>query len=81
MSAATVPVALCEAIEDGRVKPGSQLLMPAFGGGLTFCAHLVKWGNRSTPLGKSDADLAPQTRSALDIVQHYRKAKGHAVPF
>jgi 3-oxoacyl-[acyl-carrier-protein] synthase-3 len=81
MSAATVPVALCEAIEDGRVKPGSQLLMPAFGGGLTFCAHLVKWGNRSTPLGKSDAELAPQTRSALEIVQHYRKAKGHKVAF
>jgi 3-oxoacyl-[acyl-carrier-protein] synthase-3 len=79
MSAATVPVALCEAIEDGRVKPGNTLLMPAFGGGLTFCAHLVKWGNRTTPLGKSDAELPPQTRSALEIVQHYRRAKGHAV--
>jgi 3-oxoacyl-[acyl-carrier-protein] synthase-3 len=53
--------------------------MPAFGGGLTFCAHLVKWGDRATPLGKSDAELPPQTRSALEIVQHYRRARGHAV--
>ena len=36
MSAATVPVALCEALEEGRVKPGALLLMPSFGGGLTF---------------------------------------------
>ena len=76
MSAATVPVALCEALETGRVKPGSLLLMPAFGGGLTFCAHLVRWGERTTPLDQSDADLSPSPRSALEIVQGYRKAKG-----
>ena len=79
MSAATVPVALCEALEDGRVKPGALLLMPAFGGGLTFCAHLVRWGNRVTPLGATTADLPPPTRSALEIVERYRRAKGHAI--
>ena len=51
MSAATVPVALVEAIEEGRVKPGSLLLLPAFGAGLTWCAHLVRWGERMTPQG------------------------------
>ena len=35
MSSATVPVALVEALESGRVKPGSLLLMPGFGGGFT----------------------------------------------
>ena len=38
MSSATVPVALVEALEEGRVKPGAMILMPAFGGGLT-CAR------------------------------------------
>ncbi|MBV9725726.1 MAG: ketoacyl-ACP synthase III, partial [Gammaproteobacteria bacterium] len=38
MSAATVPVALCEALEEGRVRPGALLLMPGFGGGLSYCA-------------------------------------------
>ena len=44
MSAATIPVALVEAIEEGRVKPGSLLLLPGFGGGLTWAAQLVRFG-------------------------------------
>ena len=79
MSAATVPVALCEALEDGRVRPGAQLLMPAFGGGLTFCAHLVRWGERITPLASTDVDLPPASRSALEIVMGYRAARGAAI--
>ena len=35
MSSATVPVAMVEALDEGRVKPGSLMLTPAFGGGLT----------------------------------------------
>ncbi|MFN2168867.1 MAG: ketoacyl-ACP synthase III [Anaerolineae bacterium] len=76
MSAATVPVALCEALEEGRVRPGSVLLMPAFGGGLTWCAHLVRWGERVTPLGESDVALPPTDATALEIVQGYMAAKG-----
>jgi 3-oxoacyl-[acyl-carrier-protein] synthase-3 len=69
MSAATVPVALVEALEEGRVKPGALILMPAFGAGLTWCSHLVRWGERVTPLGTSDLDLPPCPKSALEIVQ------------
>jgi 3-oxoacyl-[acyl-carrier-protein] synthase III len=72
MSAATVPVALCEALEEGRVTPGSWLLMPAFGGGLTFNALLVKWGSRVTPLGASDRTLPPATETALEMVNRVR---------
>lgn len=72
MSAATVPVALVEALEEGRVKPGSWLLMPAFGGGLTYCSLLVKWGSRVTPLGSSDRDLPPLTETALELVNKVR---------
>jgi 3-oxoacyl-[acyl-carrier-protein] synthase-3 len=73
MSAATVPVALCEALEEGRVKPGALLLMPSFGGGLTFTSHVVRWGQRVTPLGISNVELPPLTQSALDLVARYRK--------
>lgn len=72
MSAATVPVALVEALETGRVQPGSWVLMPAFGGGLTYCSLLVKWGQRVTPLGTSDAKLPPATRTALEMVNTIR---------
>jgi 3-oxoacyl-[acyl-carrier-protein] synthase-3 len=72
MSAATVPVALVEALEEGRVRPGSLLLLPAFGAGLTWCAHLVRWGDRVTPKGTSDVELPPCDRTALELVNALR---------
>lgn len=72
MSAATVPVALVDALEHGRVKPGANLLMPAFGGGLTYCSLLVRWGSRVTPLGTSTVELPPCTESALELVNRVR---------
>lgn len=67
-SAATIPVALCEAIEDGRVQPGSKLLLAAFGAGLTRGAGLVRWGPRVQPLRQSDAELPPCNQTALEIL-------------
>jgi 3-oxoacyl-[acyl-carrier-protein] synthase-3 len=75
MSAATVPVALTEALAEGRVRPGALILMPAFGAGLTVCAHLVRWGERVTPLGVSDAALPPAQTTALDMVNAIRAMK------
>ncbi len=76
MSAATVPVALVDALEEGRVRPGAKLLTPAFGGGLTYCAHAIQWGERVTPLGESDAALPPCERSALEMVNAIVAARG-----
>jgi 3-oxoacyl-[acyl-carrier-protein] synthase-3 len=78
MSAATVPVALTEAVEEGRVKPGALILMPAFGAGLTVCAHLVRWGERVTPLGESVASLGKPAKSALEMVNDIRARKARA---
>ena len=75
MSSATAPVALVEAVEEGRVAPNSLVLMPAFGGGLTLSAHLIRWGDRLTPLEQSDAELPPTTKTALDIVNEIRAQK------
>jgi 3-oxoacyl-[acyl-carrier-protein] synthase-3 len=72
MSAATVPVALVEALEEGRVSPGALLLMPGFGGGLTLCSHVVRWGHRVTPRGESPLQLPGPTRTALEMVNEYR---------
>jgi 3-oxoacyl-[acyl-carrier-protein] synthase-3 len=41
-SAASVPLALDQAIRDGRIKPGQLVLMEALGGGLTWGAALVR---------------------------------------
>jgi 3-oxoacyl-[acyl-carrier-protein] synthase-3 len=69
MSAATVPVALVDALEEGRVQPHALILMPAFGAGLTWCSHLVRWGERTTPRGTTDLDLPPCPRTALEMVR------------
>lgn len=42
-SAASVPLALDEAVRDGRIKAGDLVLMEAMGGGLTWGAALVRW--------------------------------------
>src|ERR1700693_4460288 len=75
MSSATAPVALVEAVEEGRVSPGSLVLMPAFGGGLTLSAHLIRWGQRLTPLQPSDAELPPCSKTALELVNEIRAQK------
>jgi len=80
MSAATVPVALCEAVEEGRVRPGALLLLPGFGGGLSYAAHLVRWGARTTPLGSSAAVLPPNERTALEIIRNCLERKVRPAP-
>jgi 3-oxoacyl-[acyl-carrier-protein] synthase-3 len=42
-SAASIPLALEAAVDDGRIKPGHLVLMEALGGGLTWGASLVRW--------------------------------------
>ena len=42
-SAASVPLALSTAVEDGRIKPGNLVLLEAMGGGLTWGAAMVRW--------------------------------------
>jgi 3-oxoacyl-[acyl-carrier-protein] synthase III len=42
-SAASIPMALDEAVRDGRIKENHLLLFEAFGGGLTWASALVKW--------------------------------------
>ena len=43
-SAASVPLALCEAFDQGRIKAGDTLAMVAFGAGLTWASAIVKLG-------------------------------------
>jgi 3-oxoacyl-[acyl-carrier-protein] synthase-3 len=67
-SAATVPIALCEALEQGRVAPNSYLLTAAFGAGLTWGAAIIKWGARITPVHHCDATLPPCDENAWALI-------------
>lgn len=42
-SAASIPIALCEAVDNGLLKPDDNIVFVGFGGGLTWAASVVKW--------------------------------------
>jgi 3-oxoacyl-[acyl-carrier-protein] synthase-3 len=42
-SAASIPIAMDEALRLGRIKPGDITLLVAFGAGLTYGSALIRW--------------------------------------
>jgi len=55
-SAASIPLALVEAYEEGRIKEGDHVCMVSFGAGLTWASAVVQWGQ---PLG-DNAEIADE---------------------
>lgn len=53
-SAASIPIALCDAIEAGQLHPDDNVVLVGFGGGLTWAASVIKW------------DVTPPEVSLLD---------------
>ena len=53
-SAASIPIALCEAVEEGRLKPDDNVVFVGFGGGLTWGASVVKWDVTPPPVSFVD---------------------------
>ena len=74
-SAATIPIALSEAIDNGRLKPGAKLVLVAFGAGLTWGATAIQWGQRVIPIATSDAALPPSDRTGIEIMVDRQRAR------
>lgn len=43
-SASSIPIAMVEELENGKIKDGDVIVMVGFGGGLTWGATIIKWG-------------------------------------
>jgi 3-oxoacyl-[acyl-carrier-protein] synthase-3 len=54
-STASIPIAICEAIKDGRLKEGDKFVMVGFGAGLTWGATVAQW----TGVLESDQEIRP----------------------
>ncbi len=67
-SAASIPLALCDALDAGRVKPGMKILTATFGAGLTCGAGIIQWGDRVAPLAVSDAAVADFEGTVFDLM-------------
>ncbi len=51
-STASIPIALCEAVSAGLIHPGDNLVLVAFGAGLTWGSAVVKWVSASRRKGR-----------------------------
>lgn len=67
-SAAAIPLALCDALEAGRVKPGSLILTASFGAGLTYGAGIIRWGDSVTSKGHSSTFIPPFEGTVFDLM-------------
>jgi len=47
--AATIPIAIHEALQEGRIKQGDIVLLVGFGGGLTYGIMPIRWGKYTSP--------------------------------
>ena len=59
-SAASIPIALSEAVEQGRLHQGDRVVVVGFGAGLSWAAAVVQWGIGTT------ADSASRARSETE---------------
>ncbi len=48
-STASIPIAVCEAVSQGRVQPGDNIMLVGFGAGLTWGATLLNWAAAGPP--------------------------------
>jgi 3-oxoacyl-[acyl-carrier-protein] synthase-3 len=62
-SAASIPIALCEAAEAGRLRSGDIVAMIGMGGGLTWGAAIVQWTRN--PVGLNGRAAVARERLAV----------------
>jgi 3-oxoacyl-[acyl-carrier-protein] synthase-3 len=48
-SSASIPIAMCEAVQQGRVRPGDHVVLVGFGAGLTWGALVLQWVETKRP--------------------------------
>jgi 3-oxoacyl-[acyl-carrier-protein] synthase III len=68
-SSASIPIAICEAVNEGRFRPNDNLVLVAFGGGLTWGACVVQWNVTSKSEVSSFHRLSRRTVYALSGVR------------
>ena len=76
-SAASIPTALVDALEEGEIKGGEVAVFTAVGAGLSWGACAVRLGKRTTPINTSDAKLPDFDGKAVDTI---RRAIEYQIP-
>ncbi len=58
-SAASIPLALVEARETGRLRPGDRVALVGFGAGLSWASCVMRWSKSPTDTARGPASEAP----------------------
>lgn len=70
-SAASIPIALCEAVQQGRVQEDDYIIFVGFGGGLTWASMVIKWGI-PRPEERQSTRFNRQRRRAHYVIVRWR---------
>jgi 3-oxoacyl-[acyl-carrier-protein] synthase-3 len=71
-SAASIPIAIAEAAEQGRLKKGDRVLLAAFGGGFTWGASVMEWWGVPIPDRREKSIVDRAARQLEDLVDRVR---------
>ena len=71
-SAASIPIALAEAAEQGRLRRGDKVLLVAFGGGFTWGAAVLEWYGVPIPDRREKSIVERASRQLEDLVDRVR---------
>jgi 3-oxoacyl-[acyl-carrier-protein] synthase-3 len=68
-AAASIPIAIADAADAGRLKPGDMVVLTAFGGGITWGSVVMRWGDRVQPVGVHEGELEPTDATIWDLLE------------
>ena len=68
-AAASIPMAVSDALDAGRVGPGDTIVLTAFGGGVTWGSIALRWGDRTEPAGDHEGELPETDISVFDLLR------------
>lgn len=71
-SAASIPIALVEAVEQGRIKENDYIVFVGFGGGLTWASMVVQWGDARPPEPGAGTLINQQRRQISYLIARWR---------
>lgn len=68
-ASASIPMAISDAVDSGRVNPGDVVVLTAFGGGVTWGSIVMQWGDRTEPVGTHEGELPPTDATVFDLLE------------
>lgn len=71
-SAASIPIALAEAADEGRLRRGDKVLLVAFGAGFTWGATVLEWWGSPLPAHREPGIRERAARALEDVVDRVR---------